>query len=86
MEGSINEAYRKSPSWPIILNLRNDPFEVSMEAALYIRNYADQMWMMVPAQNYVGEFLSTFKDFPPRKGSSLSIDKVLATLQTPTRN
>ncbi|MFB9054600.1 arylsulfatase [Formosa undariae] len=86
MEGSINEAYRKSPSWPLILNLRNDPFEVSMDAALYIRNYADQMWMMVPAQNYVGKFLGTFKEFPPRKGSSLSIDKVIQTLQTPTRN
>jgi len=86
MEGSIAEAYRKSPSWPIIINLRNDPFEVSMDAALYIRNYADQMWMMVPAQDYVGKFLSTFKEFPPRKGSSLSVDKVLETLQTPSRN
>ncbi|MCV5919734.1 arylsulfatase, partial [Escherichia coli] len=28
MEGAINEAYRKTPSWPLIVNLRMDPFEV----------------------------------------------------------
>jgi arylsulfatase len=82
MEGSINEAYRKSPSWPIILNLRNDPFEVSMDAGLYIRDYADQMWMMVPAQAYVSNFLGTFKDFPPRSGDALGIDKVLQSMQS----
>ncbi|MDH3323177.1 MAG: arylsulfatase [Flavobacteriaceae bacterium] len=82
MEGSIAEAYRKSPSWPIILNLRNDPFEVSMDSGLYIRDYADQMWMMVPAQTYVSKFLETFKDFPPRSGDALGIDKVLMDMQT----
>ncbi len=82
MEGAINEAYRKTPSWPIIVNLRSDPFEVGMDAALYIRYYADQMWMMVPAQSYVAKFFSTFKTFPPRKGSSLSIDKVLQDMQS----
>jgi len=46
MEGAINEAYRKSPSWPLIVNLRMDPYEVGPDAALYVRNfYADQMWM-----------------------------------------
>jgi arylsulfatase len=78
MEGAINEAYRKSPSWPLIVNLRMDPFEVGPDAALYIRNfYADQMWMFVPAQAYVAQFLETFKEFPPTAGGSLSVDNVL---------
>jgi arylsulfatase len=78
MEGAINEAYRKTPSWPLIINLRMDPYEVSPDSALYIRNfYADQMWMFVPAQAYVAKFLETFKEFPPTAGSSLSIDAVL---------
>jgi hypothetical protein len=78
MEGAINEAYRKTPSWPLIINLRMDPFEVSPEAAMYIRDfYADQMWMFVPAQVLVGKFLATFKDFPPSAGDSLSIDGVM---------
>ena len=78
MEGAINEAYRKTPSWPLIVNLRMDPFEVGPDAAMYIRDfYADQMWMFVPAQVLVGKFLGTFKDFPPRTGDSLSIDVVM---------
>ena len=78
MEGAINEAYRKTPSWPLIVNLRMDPFEVGPDAALYIRNfYADQMWMFVPAQTYVANFLETFKEFPPTAGDSLSVDAVL---------
>ena len=27
MEGGINTAYRKTPAWPVIVNLRADPFE-----------------------------------------------------------
>lgn len=83
MEGSINEAYRKSPSWPLVINLRQDPFEVSSDAALYTRWYADQMWLFVPAQEYVSQFLGTFKEFPPSQAvGSLSVEKVLQQLQT----
>jgi len=80
MEGSINEAYRKQPSWPLCINLRADPYEVSWEAALYTRWYADNMWLFVPAQDVVGQFLATFKDYPPVMGSSLGIDKVVQSL------
>jgi arylsulfatase len=83
MEGAINEAYRKTPSWPLIINLRMDPFEVGPDAALYIRQfYADQMWMFVPAQAYVAKFLETFKEFPPASGDSLSVDNVLNEMKS----
>jgi arylsulfatase A-like enzyme len=82
MEGAINEAYRKTPSWPLIVNLRMDPYEVGPDAALYIRNfYADQMWMFVPAQAFVAKFLESFKEFPPTAGDSLSVDAVLAEMK-----
>ncbi len=79
MEGAINTAYRKTPSWPLIINLRMDPFEDGPDSSMYIRDfYADQMWMFVPAQAVVGKFLATFKDFPQRQeGGSLSIDNVI---------
>jgi hypothetical protein len=36
------------------------------------------MFTLVPAQAIVGEFLKTFKDFPPRqKPSSFSVDQAL---------
>jgi len=77
MEGAINTAYRRTPSWPILFNLRADPYEVSHESALYIRWFADQMWTFVPAQTIAAEFLASFKEFPPVQGSSLGIDKVV---------
>lgn len=80
MEGSINEAYRKTPAWPIVINLRADPFEVSWKSALYTRWYGDNMWLFVPAQDIAGNFLKTFVDFPPVMGSSLSVDKVVQSM------
>jgi arylsulfatase len=87
MEGAINEGYRKTPSWPLIINLRMDPYEVSPDSSMYVRQfYADQMWTFVPAQAAVQKFLATFKEFPPTAGGSLSIDSVLKDLQAPPRN
>ena len=86
MEGPINEAFRKTPSWPIVINLRADPFEVSWKSALYIRWMAENMWLFVPAQAYVGQFLQSFKEFPPVGGSSLGIDNVLESLKTKPQN
>ena len=86
MEGAINEAFRVQPAWPLVINLRADPYEVSWEAALYTKWYAENMWLFVPAQAYVGEFLQTFKEFPPVTGSSLGIDKVIQTLSTRPQN
>lgn len=83
LEGAINTAYRKQPAWPILINLRADPYETAWkESAMYIRWFADNMWTFVPAQNITGQFLQTFVEFPPVKGSSLGIDVVLDKLKT----
>jgi arylsulfatase len=38
----------------------------------------------VPAQQYVGKFIGTFREFPPsQKVGSFSLDAVLEALQTP---
>ena len=79
----LDALYKVILAWPLVINLRQDPFEVSADAALYTRWYADQMWLFVPAQEYVGQFLATFKDYPPSQAvSSLSVEKVLQQLQT----
>ena len=42
----------------------------------------DHAFVLVPAQAYVGQFLATFKDYPPRqKAASFSIDQVLEMMQ-----
>ena len=80
MEGAINEGYRKTPSWPVVINLRADPFEVSWKSSMYTRWYGDNMWLFVPAQQFVAKFLQTFVDFPPVAGGSLGVDKVVESL------
>ena len=85
-EGDITTAYRKQPSWPRVVNLRADPFEKAMhESRMYMRWMADNMWLFVPAQQYVSQFLMTFKEFPAEGGSSLSIDAVLKAMTDPKR-
>jgi arylsulfatase len=38
--------------------------------------------MFVPAQAYVGNFLKTFKEYPPRqKAASFSLDKVIESME-----
>lgn len=86
MEGAINEAFRVTPSWPLVINLRADPYEVSWKSGMYLRWYADNMWLFVPAQTITGQFLETFKEFPPVVGSSLGIDKVLQSMQSKPQN
>jgi arylsulfatase A-like enzyme len=81
LEGPINEAVRVKRAWPVVINLRADPYEVMWEESqMYMRWMADNMWTFVPAQQYVTEFLGTFKNFPPRRGSSLSVDQVLSKM------
>ncbi len=86
LEGDITSAYRKQPAWPRVINLRADPFEKAPhESQLYMRWMADQMWLFVPAQAYIGQFLETFKEFPPVGGSSLSIGDALKSMTEPKR-
>jgi len=65
---------------PKINNLRTDPFERAAEDAtmFYGKWLIDRAFLLVPAQVIVGQFLETFKEFPPRqKPASFSIDQAL---------
>jgi arylsulfatase A-like enzyme len=65
---------------PDIYNLRSDPFERATEDAtmFYGKWKADRAFLLVPAQEIVGQFLATFKEFPPRqRPASFSIDQAL---------
>ena len=63
---------------PKLFNIRSDPFERGEEAMFYQKWQADRMFVLVPAQGIVGEFLKTFQEYPPRqKPSSFSIDEAL---------
>jgi arylsulfatase A-like enzyme len=68
---------------PKIFNLRMDPYE---RADITSNTYWDWLishaFVLVPAQAVVGDFLATFKEFPPsQKTGSFSINKVVEQLQ-----
>jgi len=69
---------------PLIFNLRRDPYERAYRTSnTYYDWLIDRVFFLVPAQAYVGQFLETFKEFPPRqKPASFSIDQVMEKLQT----
>jgi arylsulfatase len=70
---------------PLIENLRRDPYErATITSNTYHDWQLDRAFMLVPAQAYVGQFLETFKAFPPRqKAASFSLDQVMEKVSTP---
>jgi arylsulfatase A-like enzyme len=70
---------------PKIFNLRTDPFErADVTSNTYYDWLMDHIFLLVPAQDYVGQFLMTFKDYPQRqKSASFNMDEVLSKLKEP---
>jgi len=70
---------------PYIENLRRDPYERALVTSnTYFDWLLDRAYLLVPAQAYVGDFLATFKEFPPRqKAASFSLDQVMEKLSPP---
>ncbi len=68
---------------PLIINLRRDPYERGMKTSnTYYDWVLDRAYLLVPAQAYVGKFLQTFKEYPPRmKAASFSLDEVMKKLE-----
>ena len=67
---------------PLIFNLRRDPYErAQITSNTYYDWLLDRAYLLVPAQAYVGRFLATFQEFPPRqKAASFSLDQVMEKL------
>nr|WP_236940084.1 arylsulfatase [Falsihalocynthiibacter arcticus] len=65
---------------PSITNLRMDPFEraESEDAMGYQRWWIEHMYIIAPAAAYVGEWLQSFAEYPPRqKPGSFNLDRVM---------
>jgi arylsulfatase len=72
---------------PKLFNLRSDPFETADHESMdYERWRVEHLFVMVPAQQFVGRFLATFKEYPPsQKPGSFSIDAAMEALQKSSR-
>jgi len=68
---------------PLICDLRADPFERAEEdmAMGYQRWFAERMYAIAPAGAYVGRWLQSFREFPPRqKPGSFNLDRVMESV------
>ena len=67
---------------PKIFNLRLDPYErADVTSNTYYDWLMDHAFLMVPAQDYVGKFLMTFKEYPQRqKAASFNLNEVMEKL------
>ncbi len=68
--------------FPKLINLRSDPFERAEKIGIgYSKWRVEQPFLFVPAQQFVGQYLAAFKEFPPsQKVGSFSLDQVLENL------
>lgn len=71
---------------PLVENLRMDPFERAADEAIgYGQWMADRMFIFAPAGGYVGQWLQSFREFPPRqKPGSFSLDRVMEAVSKGT--
>jgi len=65
--------------WPMLTNLRMDPFErASDESTGHPQWAAEGMFVLAPSGAYVGQWLQSFREFPPRqKPGSFNLDRVM---------
>jgi arylsulfatase len=72
---------------PILTNLRMDPFELADDIGMdYQRWFAEHMFMIAPAAGYVGQWLQSFREFPPRqKPGSFNLDRVMEAVTSSSK-
>ncbi|MFB9054598.1 arylsulfatase [Formosa undariae] len=67
---------------PWIYNLRRDPYEFATTTSnTYWDWYLDHVFLLLPASEYVGKFISTFEQYPPRmKAASFNLGDTMDKL------
>jgi arylsulfatase len=73
--------------FPKLFNLRSDPFERAPEDGMDYRRWRmERAFMLAPAGAIVGQWLQSFKEFPPRsKPGSFNLSEVMDKVMTGSR-
>jgi arylsulfatase len=69
---------------PWIYNLRRDPYEFATTTSnTYWDWYLDHVYLLLPATEYVGQFIATFEQYPPRmKAASFNLGDTMEALKS----
>jgi arylsulfatase A-like enzyme len=83
IKGNLFTGTPESTNVPYVTNLRQDPWErYQDESMMYARWWGDKLWTMIPGVTIVGQFLATFREYPPsQRGGTLSIERALEMVQ-----
>jgi arylsulfatase A-like enzyme len=84
IKGNLFTGTKEDTNVPLVTNLRQDPWErYQDESMMYARWWGEKLWTMIPAVQIVGQFLETFKEYPPsQRGGSISIERALAMVES----
>ncbi len=73
ISGNIATGVRLPTNWPLIVHLKADPYEMMpFHSEMYIRWYADNMWLFVPIQEMIAEFIGSLNGYPFQEGMDLN--------------
>jgi arylsulfatase A-like enzyme len=83
VKGNLFTGTEESTNVPLVTNLRQDPWErYQDQSMMYARWWGDKLWTLVPSVAIVGQFLQTFKEYPPSQvGGTLSVEKALQMIE-----
>jgi arylsulfatase len=71
--------------WPMLGNLRMDSLERANDESSYHMDWVGKrMFLLAPAGGYIAQWMSSFREFPPRmKPGSFSLDRVMEAMTNP---
>jgi len=83
IKGNLFTGTEESTNVPLVTNLRQDPWERYQDASMmYGRFWGEKLWTLVPASVIVGQFLQTFKEYPPSQVSgTFGVERALQMLE-----
>ncbi len=83
VKGNLFTGTEETTNVPLVTNLRQDPWERYQDASMmYGRFLGDKLWTLVPASVIVGQFLQTFKEYPPSQVSgTFGVERALQMLE-----
>jgi len=69
---------------PLLTDLRTDPFELAHDIGMgYDRWFVEHMFVFAPASAYVGQWLQSFREYPPRqKPGSFNLNNVMEAVMS----
>jgi arylsulfatase A-like enzyme len=83
IKGNLFTGTEESTNVPLVTNLRQDPWErYQDQSMMYARWWGDKLWTLIPSSAIVGQFLLTFKEYPPSQVSgTFGIEKALKMIE-----